>query len=392
MKCRHIREFFSVYLDKEANETVNDAVTAHIAVCPKCREELEQLKKIIDSLQKTESIQPPPDFSRLVMNRLREEKYGLWSSNRTKGRKRAGGFIAAVAAIALMVGIGTSSYFGEMCEKIAAAWAKKNPEKKAATNISVDDILNRLNLPDILQNNEKGEEAGSEKTDNAQESQVKVATRTVPQENEPVNSGGSETTDPVIPLEAEENPPTTPELAEENPITMTLLEAEEEPDASTEQAIEKNRLVFSQEIIVKDIPEAVVGAEKIAIDLGASCTYLSPEQLLASYPDKKYSGIIVTLDREKESSFFTQLEAMGAVTDLGEEIVDMSDEYLEIDKKLESIAGELIEISRKRDLKKEDQDRLQELNIDLQEALNHRTELDKLLTTSTIYVYFAEQY
>lgn len=101
MQCQEIRELLSPYCDNMLDEAQRTQVDQHLQGCEQCRQELEELRFVIELMQGSTEVLAPEDFSRKVTERLDSlppVKEGLL---KPVGRSRVitWGRVAAVAAM-----------------------------------------------------------------------------------------------------------------------------------------------------------------------------------------------------------------------------------------------------------------------------------------------------
>jgi hypothetical protein len=75
MNCENIKELLNAYIDDLLSEKERQAVQAHIASCPSCRKELDELAQAVNLVRKLDRIVPPPWFSEQVMMNIRKEEH-----------------------------------------------------------------------------------------------------------------------------------------------------------------------------------------------------------------------------------------------------------------------------------------------------------------------------
>lgn len=143
MRCEQIRELLSPYMDQMTDDRENQMVEAHLTDCTACRQELEQLQLIQSLLHRLDAPQLPEGFAADFHQRLRKEyRHRLLAPAEIKRPRKQGGIAAAVAGLALAVGIYASTFLP--VGSIASLWQDRpDPEKKAPT-IAVDDIIKRM--------------------------------------------------------------------------------------------------------------------------------------------------------------------------------------------------------------------------------------------------------
>lgn len=70
MKCKESRKLFSAYIDGELSDADRILLDVHLERCPKCRIELEEVRKIADLTSDLPEVQPSWDFDRILQDRL----------------------------------------------------------------------------------------------------------------------------------------------------------------------------------------------------------------------------------------------------------------------------------------------------------------------------------
>lgn len=141
MKCEQIKNLLSPYVDDMVDQKDKALVDAHIAVCPKCRQQIEDYRRIANMMRRLEHPSLPDNFSAELNRRVRDEQNKLLGSYPLKTPKKSGWVAAVLAVFALTGGIWASSHwsFGN----IVTAWqSTKENEKKPL--ISIDNIIERF--------------------------------------------------------------------------------------------------------------------------------------------------------------------------------------------------------------------------------------------------------
>lgn len=73
MECSDIRRHLSAYIDNECPEDIREAVASHLADCPDCRREYEQLSALSQRMRQLPQDELPFDFSSVLAEKLAEE-------------------------------------------------------------------------------------------------------------------------------------------------------------------------------------------------------------------------------------------------------------------------------------------------------------------------------
>lgn len=114
LKCRQAKNLLSPYMDGELHGKQKAALEEHLASCEACREELEFLRTISETIRDIfRRIEPPPDLLERTMRRIREmeatgeiERLRREESRRMKVRKTVMGvgLAAGIGLAALQIG------------------------------------------------------------------------------------------------------------------------------------------------------------------------------------------------------------------------------------------------------------------------------------------------
>jgi len=80
MKCTHVRQMISRYMDDELDGDEKKAFNLHLQNCAACRKELEETRAICKRFASAERFHAPPGFTASVLANLEEkEESRLWS-------------------------------------------------------------------------------------------------------------------------------------------------------------------------------------------------------------------------------------------------------------------------------------------------------------------------
>ena len=94
MKCSEIRELLSLYIDNMLEESLIDEVAAHIAACPECKSEYEELIAMTRMLKELPETKLPSDFDRRLHEALSAQTPEAAAENEyqvVRYRRRSGG-------------------------------------------------------------------------------------------------------------------------------------------------------------------------------------------------------------------------------------------------------------------------------------------------------------
>ena len=70
MKCNEIRELLSIYIDDMLEDELKSEVEKHIAFCPECKKEYEELKKLSQILSDLPEVPLPENFDQRIHDAL----------------------------------------------------------------------------------------------------------------------------------------------------------------------------------------------------------------------------------------------------------------------------------------------------------------------------------
>lgn len=99
MNCGNYLELLSARMDGALSESEERELEAHLETCPACRAAAAQLAALQSSFAELEDVPAPEDFTRNVMDRVREEKQAIPLFRSPRFKVLAG--LAACAAIAV---------------------------------------------------------------------------------------------------------------------------------------------------------------------------------------------------------------------------------------------------------------------------------------------------
>lgn len=74
MDCKKCSTLLSLYLDGELSDSEQQAITRHLEQCPPCQQEFETLKQAVDCVGRLECVEPPDDFHKKLMNKIRQDR------------------------------------------------------------------------------------------------------------------------------------------------------------------------------------------------------------------------------------------------------------------------------------------------------------------------------
>ncbi|MDA8210408.1 MAG: DUF4349 domain-containing protein [Clostridia bacterium] len=143
MRCQEIRELLSPYYDNMLDETQRIRVEQHLQGCEQCRQELEELKFVIELMQGSAEVLAPEGFSRKVMARVASPSAAEVGANGSAGQGwlRRWGRVAAVAAMlvaAVVIGIEVNEkgYFASNLSPLSVQKADKSQSQVGMPEVS----------------------------------------------------------------------------------------------------------------------------------------------------------------------------------------------------------------------------------------------------------------
>src|SRR3954466_9390237 len=105
MDCKQTNELLNAYVDKELSKSDQTFLEAHVAECPHCRAELEEVRRL--DAQVRSDVQAPAELRSLVATRLEATRA---ASPRVSLKEMLGmrfkiGLAAMIAAALIVVGV-----------------------------------------------------------------------------------------------------------------------------------------------------------------------------------------------------------------------------------------------------------------------------------------------
>lgn len=339
MKCEQIRDLLSPYMDQMTDSQENNAIIAHLAACPDCREELKQLEAMRDMMGNLYTPQLPDTFAQDLRQRLNDGKKIILKPRYLKTPSKAGWIAAAVAVVALAAGIFSSNYLP--VDNIIAYHEQQTQVTDKKTTKSVNDILDKIKVWD---NQDKNTEAETDEIPVQEPAPITV----IPADQQPV----------------EEIPPVIVEPAPEVKIAdiySTRIKVD-----STEEAVDK---------IIQ-----IAQASQADYDVNAASSMV---QALSAGSTKM---VEIKADAEKVDSIIEELEPMGMIAAPMHDETILTDEYAKALQQIE-IINEQMDIAKADNNTEE----LQKLNQDMNLWTARQAVIDKEISQATIRVYLIEE-
>ncbi len=144
MDCKHIREELSAYIDGVLVEPYLSQVAAHLAACPGCAAEEEELREVVEMVRMLGDVAPPAEFRAEVMARLRAEANLFLARDKAAGTAGLTKWGArwwqytSLAAV-LVLGIGISVLWGQGLQTVRqfVGGVGSTPDKENGLNNAV---------------------------------------------------------------------------------------------------------------------------------------------------------------------------------------------------------------------------------------------------------------
>jgi hypothetical protein len=350
MKCEQIMEMLSPYIDGMTTEKENKAIVAHLESCSQCQTELENLRSFCAALQNLPTPELPEGFAEDLHKRLVEENSPLLRPRDIKKPKKQGWIAASVAGIALAAGIYASSFLP--ISPMIASWQDKHD--KANNNnkpsVAINEIINRLYSGD----QEKPGEKIQEKDENTQkDSQVAVNTG---DKDTPKNS--SQQQEPV--------------------------KNNEEP-AVVEKVTPKLADVLSTRISVKNAGESMDKVVQLAQSNGWEYAY--NDNVPKAFSGPQTSGMALKVNQKDVDKVLSELGGIGKTTTPTHNSLELTQNYAEVEKKINLLQKEQKTLQQAGN----NQEKLNEVEAQLQEYMKQRTKLDKEMEMVTLNIYFVQE-
>jgi TonB family protein len=74
MNCRKVKKLLSPYLDNQLSKKEQQLIQEHLNICPKCQQELKELKNLVSALKKMDSYPVPEEIMAKVDNYIQKKK------------------------------------------------------------------------------------------------------------------------------------------------------------------------------------------------------------------------------------------------------------------------------------------------------------------------------
>ncbi|MGB4304297.1 MAG: zf-HC2 domain-containing protein [Syntrophomonadaceae bacterium] len=351
MRCEQIKEHLSAYMDQMTNERENQLVEAHLAECESCRQELEQLQLIHSLLVNLDAPQIPDRFAEDLHMRLLSENPLLFSPKEIKRPRKQAWIAAAVAGLALAVGIFSSSFLP--AGSIANLWQDKKEQSKT-TSVAVEDIIQRF----------------QQWRSNDEETPPAVALEEPGQDNEADQPPEQPAVEPPAPDDNDIN-----EGSENQPIKM----AEVDPQIAD---------VVKSQVKVDSLAGSVDRVLEIAQACGAE-SWLASGTTMQALTGSYTREIHIKAPRETVKQILEQLEGLGNASAPMAEQVELTEQYREAVTTVDVIAQEIEKLEAQGN--EADVPRIQELKEQHQNWSEKKARIERDASLVTIKVYLVEE-
>lgn len=349
MRCEGCRELLSPFMDGMCSEKENKLIEAHLAACSSCREQLEEMRRMVEVMHQLTLPSLPEGFTESLHRRLDAENLIIFPPHEFKVPKKQSWIAAAVAGVALAGGIYASTVLplGSMI----ANWQDKNHDAgkpQVAINDFIDSITHQ-NKTDVTDKNAVGN--NTPKAD----------------DTKPADTPGKTTA-----VDNAKNGTT-----EANNNTNTSGQAETLLASSTTVIIKATNASDSRQQLVK-----MADANNLAYSFNNNGAF----QAMSAATTR---GVTLKVDPQDVDKVIQQMAALGQVSNPAQNTVDLSDKLADVQTKLDEAQAEKDNLA-KAGICQEEQARLNELNTKINSLTAEKAQVEKEAKLVTINVYFME--
>ncbi|HZK43365.1 MAG TPA: zf-HC2 domain-containing protein [Syntrophomonadaceae bacterium] len=355
MRCEQIRELLSPYIDQMTDKKENMLITAHLAECKECRQELEDLEFLRDALNNLEQPQIPSEFTEDLHKRLLEERSGLFGAKNLKRPKRSGWIAATVAGLALVVGIYASSILP--LGNIIASFEDKSAEEKDKPKVAIEDIIKSIKdwgIENNIDNNDidlpEGTTADVEKP----------ISESVDKPNNKI-----EEQIPVQPVQDRKVPPTSV------------------PRFTNEYAAKVN---------VADVGQATSQVAQIAEANGAQYEVLPNPTSMQALSANNAKEITIKVDKGKSADILNQLNVIGKVSTPLHNQLELTKQYSHLEEQIFTTKDVIESLENKAKINDNEVKQLEELKTHLKQCEKDKNKLEKEINTVTLRLFLVEDF
>lgn len=342
MKCEHIKEMLSPYIDGMTNEKENKIINAHLEKCSQCQAELEYLKVLCAALKNLPTPELPERFGEDLHKRLVDEQNFVLRPKEVKTPKKQGWIAAGVAGIALAAGIYASSVL-PITPMIAAWQEKHDKDTNNKPSVAINEIINRI--------------YGGDKE--------KVEVHNAPLEN-PQKGTQVATSD-----NQKDVPTNKPEEIESNAEVIPLKEVSP-----------KLADVFSTRITVKNATESADKVIQLAQNNGWEYAYTDVPRAMSG-PNS--CGLAIKVNKKDIDKVLNQLGEVGRTSAPLHNRLELTQQYSEVENQIDLLQKEKETLQQ---AECTEQCKLDEIEQKLQGYLQQKAALDKELGMTTLEIYF----
>jgi hypothetical protein len=352
MNCDKIKELLSPYVDEMTNEKETNLVKAHLDVCPECRHDLEKVRAVCDLMRKLPVPEVPGDFFHSLESRLSNDNFKYFGKKILKTPKRKGWIAAGVAVLALAVGIYTSTLMP--VSGFVANIKDRFDQKEQRPMMAIDDILRR--------------------------SGVSLSGNTLVQPGETTKTAQNNNT--VLPLE-HKFLINSAKTAVKTGIISTPLIAQ--VDSCTTE-------VVTSKIKVNDISSSVEQVIHIAAANEGHYEVLPANNAAPqTLSDPGTKALCIKVDEEQSDKVLDQLNEVGITASPVCNNIELTEQYNEAVENINNLQQQISSIKSQEKISEADQTRMDELQEQLNQWNNKKSQLDAQINEVTINVYLTEE-
>lgn len=345
MNCEQMQELFSPYLDKMTNLKESQSLEAHLQLCPQCQRQLEDMSRMCTFLKKLDNPQIPVSFTADIHEQLSHEKIRHFPGKEIITPKQSGWMAAAVAGIALTVGIFASSYlpYGTMMASLQD-WLNKDNKSSVAVVDNNKTIQDWLNKQLVTQNAATG--------------------------NETVDSAAQTGSEPIQTIKPQG---TTGIAPGSKPVNVALQE----------------RVVqdYTAKLQVNDMDKSMQDIMQVAYASGAQISVKSTAVMAATSSNVKV--VALQVPKEKVDGLLSDLAGLGVGMPV-QDNTSYTQAYTENKKVMSSLEQDIRNLQASGSLSAQDQAQLQTLQQQKQDLQTEQERIDKAINSVTVEVRMVE--
>ncbi|HWQ76059.1 MAG TPA: zf-HC2 domain-containing protein [Syntrophomonas sp.] len=353
MNCEQMQNLFSPYLDKVTSVAENTAIEEHLGGCESCARQMEEMSRMVAMLKKMDTPKIPDGFGAELHNRINNEKIKHFPERETYVPKKASWMAAAVASVALSIGIFASSYlpYGAMVASLQD-WLNKDSKPSVAvvdSNKIIQDWIDKQ-----LQQNNTGQES-TQAPDPSNQTGDKTTDATKPNGNTTGNQGNTTT-----------------------PLTSNPTEV------AVQDKVEQN---YTAKIQVADMDKSMQDVMQLAYASGSQIS-VKTSNVMAAVDTVK----VVTLQvpQDKAGEVLDQLSAIGVDAPIQNDIT-YTKTYADNQKTLATLDNNIAKLQESGSLSEQQQDQLQSLQKQRQSLQAEQDKIDKEIGSVTIELRLLEK-